>query len=339
VARFFSTVEPKIKVTAPIENPLLPFIRSQGRIVLDGGLATTLEARGHDLNDDLWSAKVLLEDPRAIREVHRDFLRAGADCITTATYQATFAGLSARGLSDEAAEGLMLQSVDLAIEARDAFWADSANRDGRSRPIVAASVGPYGAFLADGSEYTGDYALDANELHDFHERRWRVLADSRADLLACETIPSRLEAEVLLRLLHDTEDRWAWMSFSCRDGAHLSDGTRLEHVAELCAAEPQVAAIGVNCTAPQHISTLIGEIRKARPKPVIVYPNSGERYDAENKRWAPSPPSRGLATLVDEWAELGATGIGGCCRTQPLDIAEMRSRLVPTGTGLGSGSP
>jgi len=307
--------------------------------VLDGGLATTLEARGHDLNDDLWSAKVLLEDPRAIREVHRDFLTAGADCITTATYQATFAGLSARGLSDEAAEGLMLQSVDLAIEARDSFWDDPANRHGRLRPLVAASVGPYGAFLADGSEYTGDYGLDAGELYDFHARRWHVLAASPADLLACETIPSLLETQALLRLLHDSKNCWAWMSFSCRDGAHLSDGTRLEQVAELCAAEPQVTAIGVNCTAPEHISTLIGEIRKARPKPVIVYPNSGERYDAETKKWTHSPRHSGLAPLVDEWAELGATGIGGCCRIQPLDIAEMRSRLVPTGTVLGSGSP
>ena len=324
---------------AHIENPILPFIRSQGQIVLDGGLATALEARGHDLNNDLWSAKVLLEDPRAIREVHGDFLTAGADCITTATYQATFSGFAARGLSDEAAGGLLLQAVDLAVEARDTFWADPANRHGRLRPLVAASVGPYGAFLADRSEYDGKYGLDAGELRAFHERRWRVLADSRADLLACETLPSRLEAEVLLSLLRDTPNRWAWMSFSCRDGAHLNDGTRLEHAAELCASELQVAAIGVNCTAPAHISSLIGEIRKARPKPIIVYPNSGETYDAKNKEWAPSTAVIGFATLVEEWAELGATGIGGCCRIQPPDIVEVRTRLVPGATFGGSGSP
>ena len=218
-------------MTTPTENPLLPFVRLHGRIVLDGGLATALEARGHDLNDDLWSAKVLMEDPDAIRQVHLDFLRAGADCITTATYQATFAGFSASGVSDEDAVKLLVRSIDLAVETRDSFWANPENRYGRLRPLVAASIGPYGAFLADGSEYTGNYGIDAAELHAFHERRWHILAESRADLLACETIPSRLEAEVLLRLLRDTPHRWAWMSFSCRDGGHVSDGSRLEHVA------------------------------------------------------------------------------------------------------------
>jgi homocysteine S-methyltransferase len=321
---------------AHIENPILSFIRSQGRIVLDGGLATTLEARGHVLDDDLWSAKVLLEAPHAVREAHHAFLAAGADCIATATYQATPAGFSARGLSDEAAEELLRQAVELAVETRDAFWADPVNRRGRLRPLVAASVGPYGAFLADGSEYTGDYGLDTGELYDFHERRWHLLADSRADLLACETIPSRLEAEVLLRLLRETEDRWAWMSFSCRDGVHLCDGTRLEQVAELCAAEQRVAAIGVNCIAPALVSSLIGEIRKARPKPVIVYPNSGETYNAESKEWAPSPRlSPPVMTLLEEWVELGAAGVGGCCRIQPDGIAEMRSRLLPQGSSDG----
>ena len=322
-----------------IENPLVPFVRSQGRLVLDGGLATALEARGHVLNDDLWSAKVILEDPDAIAEVHRDFLAAGADCIATATYQATFPRFAAKGLGEEEAEGLLVQAVDIAVDTRDAFWADPANRQGRLRPLVAASIGPYGAFLADGSEYTGDYGLDADELHAFHERRWQALAGSRADLMACETIPSLPEVEALLRLLQETEDCWAWMSFSCRDGAHLSDGTRLEQVAELCAGEPRIAAIGVNCIPPYRVSSLIGEMRKAKPKHVIVYANSGETYDATTKTWAPSPHQSDLVTFVEEWAELGATGIGGCCRIQPGHIAEIRSTLIPMGPVLGSASP
>ncbi len=326
-----------IPVMADFENPLVPFTRAQGSIVLDGGLATALEARGHVFDDDLWSAKVLLDDPGAIREVHRDFLAAGADCITTATYQATFPGFSATGFDDEAVEALLIKAVDLAVETRDEFWAHQANRRGRLRPLVAASIGPYGAFLADGSEYTGRYGLDAEALHAFHRRRWHVLAESRADLLACETVPSRLEAEALLRLLRDTKKRWAWMSFSCRDGAHLSDGTRLEPVAELCAGEPRVAAIGVNCTAPRYVSSLIGEIRKAGSKLVVVYPNSGETYDPENKTWIASPPESDFGALAAEWAELGATGIGGCCRIQANVIAEMRRGLVPSGVARGPG--
>ena len=326
-------------MTTPIENPLIALVRLQGRVVLDGGLATTLEARGHDLNDDLWSAKVLLEDPDAIRDVHLDFLKAGADCITTATYQATFPGLSARGLSEEASIELLVRSTDLAVEARDSFWADPENRSGRLRPLVAASIGPYGAYLADGSEYTGDYGISAADLHTFHERRWHVLAESRADLLACETIPSRLEAEVLLGLLHDTPSRWAWLSFSCRDGAHLCDSSRLEHLAELCAAEPRVAAVGINCTAPAYVSSLIGEIRKAKPKPIVVYPNSGDAYDAVDKTWTPAAHPVDWMALAYEWAELGAAGIGGCCRVQPNHISELRSGLLPPGTGSGSDTP
>jgi len=302
--------------------------------VLDGGLATSLEARGYDLNDDLWSAKVLLEDPDVIQEVHRDFLRAGADCITTATYQATFPGFSAKGLSDTDTVELLLHSVDLAVKTRDSFWAKTENRKDRLRPIVAASIGPYGAFLADGSEYTGDYIIDATQLHDFHEKRWHILADSGADLLACETIPSELEGQVLLNLLQKTQNCRAWISFSCCDGAHLRDGSRLEHMAELCNAEPQVAAVGINCTAPEYISSLIREIQKASSKPIIVYPNSGEDYDASRKIWTPASDRIDWEDLIEEWKNLGVSGIGGCCRFQPDHIAKIRDNILPAGTAL-----
>lgn len=311
-------------------NPLLRFVRRQGMIVLDGGLATTLEARGHDLNHPLWSAKVLLEDPDAIGDVHRAFLKAGADCITTCTYQASLPGFAACGLDRDVSVRLLVRAVDLAADARDSFWADPRNRRGRLRPLVAASVGPYGAFLADGSEYSGDYGIDAGELRRFHEARWHVLSGSRADLLACETVPSRVEAEVLLGLMRDTPGRWAWLSFSCRDGSRLNDGSRLEHAAGLCAGEPSVAAVGVNCTAPQHISSLIGEMRNATQRPTLVYPNSGERWDASDKTWIPAPTPGDWPALAREWAERGASGIGGCCRVRPETIADMRSRLVGT---------
>jgi homocysteine S-methyltransferase len=324
---------------ASLDNPILPFIRAQGWILLDGGLASTLEASGHDLNDDLWSAKLLLEDPEAIRAAHLAFLDAGADCIITSSYQATYDGFLARGLSLQEIEGLLTLSVDIAVDARDTFWSEKGNRPGRLRPLVAASIGPYGAFLSDGSEYTGNYDLDAQALAAFHHSRWRVLASSRADLLACETIPSRAEAEVLLGLLHDTPDTWAWMSFSCRNGAHLSDGTRLEQVAELCAGSPQVAAIGINCTHPVHISSLISEARKARPKPILAYPNSGEPYDAVQKKWASTPRAPDLADLTEEWVELGVSGVGGCCRVGPSTIAAMRTRLPRWDSEQGPTSP
>lgn len=310
------------------ESPLAPFLETQGAMVLDGGLATALEARGCDLNDDLWSARVLLEEPETVREVHRDFLAAGADCIATATYQATFPGLRARGLSDREAEESLLRAVCLATEARDAFWSDPANRGERLRPLVAASIGPYGAFLADGSEYRGDYGIGDEELYHFHERRWRTLAASEADLLACETVPSLPEARVLLRLLAETPGRWAWISFSCRDEAEISDGHALAEAARACDAAPGLAAVGINCTAPDLILTLIGEARRGTDKPILVYPNSGEGWDAPRKRWIGRAATVEWGDAAREWSRAGASGVGGCCRVGPDEIREIRRSVL-----------
>lgn len=309
-------------------NPFLKCAARQGVLILDGGLATTLEARGFDLDDELWSAKLLLEAPAAIREVHRDFLVAGADCVTTASYQASLEGFRRRGL--EASEGveLLRRSVRLAVEERDAFWSVPEHRRGRRRPLVAASVGPYGAFLADGSEYTGAYRIGDDELYEFHRTRWHVLADTPADLLACETIPSAREAGVLLELLRETPGRRAWLSFSCRDGAHLSDGTPIAEVARLCDATPNVAAVGVNCTKPEFIGPLLSELRRATEKPLVAYPNSGERYDAESGTWRESPSAVDWTEAAADWARSGATGIGGCCRVGPEQITALREALV-----------
>ena len=311
-----------------VENPLLRIIDQQGFVVLDGGLATTLEARGYDLDDDLWSARVLLEKPDAIRQVHRDFLDAGADCIVTASYQASLEGFVRRGLDADEGETLIRSSVDLALEARQNFLDENDDSTARPRPLVVASVGPYGAFLADGSEYTGQYDLDDAGLLEFHRERWRILADSPADLLACETIPSLRETSVLLSLLADTPGRWAWFSFSCRDGLHLNDGNRFTDAVRLCAEAPQVAAVGVNCTAPRHIPSLIAEARRVTAGPLIAYPNLGEKYDAATKTWGSAPRTEDWVKSVPSWLDAGARGIGGCCRVSPREIADTRRILA-----------
>ena len=325
-----SATRPTVLLQQP-SNPFERFQDQQGATILDGGLATSLEVLGYDLDHDLWSAKILLEDPDAIRRVHTDFLLAGADCITAGTYQASIPGFVAVGLTYDRALEILERAVNLAVEARDTFWSDIENRDQRLRPLVAASVGPYGAYRADGSEYTGAYSLSDDELLDFHEGRWRILAESAADLMACETIPSLQEAEVLLELLRRTPDRWAWMSFACRDGAHLSDGSPLAAAARICDTGIRVAAVGINCTRPEHISELVSVVRNATEKPIIVYPNAGGRYDAERKTWEGDAPRHDWPALVAEWRDLGASVIGGCCRVGPADISCIRNRLLPWG--------
>lgn len=308
------------------ENPFEAY-RTAGRVcVLDGGLATALETRGCVLNDDLWSARVLVDQPGEIRAVHRAFLQAGADCITSASYQASFPGFAARGLDEREATRLLQLAVTLAREERAVFWDDVRHRTERWRPLVAASVGPYGAFLADGSEYRGRYGIDAAALRAFHAPRWRVLAATEADLLACETLPDALEVEVLLQLLADTTNRWAWFSCCCRDERHLYDGTPLRDVVRACNTTPGVAAVGINCTAPELISPLIEVARAATDLPVIVYPNSGDRYDAVSKSWAPGEPFD-WSEAVREWISLGVTAVGGCCRVGPETIGGIRSAM------------
>jgi homocysteine S-methyltransferase len=259
--------------------------------------------------------------------VHRDFLDAGADCLITSTYQASLTGFARLGLDTEAGAALMRVSVDLAREARRAFLDADDGSSERPRPLVAAGIGPYGAFLADGSEYTGRYDLDDAGLRAFHRDRWRILAASPADLLACETIPSLREAAVLLSLLADTPDRWAWLSFSCRDGIHLNDGTRFDEAVALCAEAPRVAAVGVNCTAPDHVASLIAAARRATDLPIIVYPNSGETYEAVTRTWRPGSSTDDWDEYVREWYVAGARGVGGCCRVGPRDIARIRRVL------------
>src|SRR5436190_82939 len=176
-------------------NPIENLLQKQPIAILDGALATELEARGCNLNDDLWSARILIEQPELIHQIHLDYFNAGADIAITASYQATIKGFARRGLSKEQSLALMQKSVKIAQEARDEFWSNENNRIGRVYPLIAASVGPYGAFLADGSEYRGDYNLTEGELIDFHRPRVEALIAAGADLLACETIPCLIEAK------------------------------------------------------------------------------------------------------------------------------------------------
>lgn len=308
-------------------NPLEAILAAHPLIILDGALATELERRGCDLDDPLWSARVLLDAPDIIRQVHADYLRAGADVIATATYQATFPGFAARGIPGEDAAALMRRAVALAREARDEFWSDPANQAGRPRPLVAASVGPYGAYLANGAEYTGDYDLSEEDLMGFHRPRLALLAASSADLIAAETIPSHREARALARLLQE-QDVPGWISLSARGAAHTAHGEPVADVAVDLDRYSQVVAIGINCTAPHHISPLVAALRRVTDKPILVYPNSGEGYDAERHVWT-GDAALDLAGLASSWSAAGARGIGGCCRTTPNQIRALAERVRP----------
>lgn len=287
-------------------------------LVLDGAFGTELARRGFDTNDELWSAKALFEKPELVEAVHRDYYEAGADVSTSASYQATVEGFEKKGFTREQAKELIVRSVRLVQQARDAFWQQTEKRAGRPQPLAAASVGPYGAYLADGSEYRGDYKASRAELADFHAERLAILVAAKPDILACETLPLLDEARAILEDLHRYPDMGAWISFSCKDPEHTCGGDDVADCARLLDRESQVAAIGVNCTAPQYVADLIRNIRAHTTKPVVVYPNTGETYDAVTKTWHGS--STPYHDFVRQWYEAGARLIGGCCRTTPDDI-------------------
>jgi len=320
-------LNPTERTEQPRRNPLLPFLATAGVVVLDGALATELEARGADLHDPLWSAKILLEVPDLIRQVHYDYVLAGADVVTSASYQATFAGFARRGLDEGAAADLMRLSVQLASAARDEFWAQPINRVNRLRPLVAASVGPYGAYLADGSEYRGNYGLTVAQLIDFHRPRLAVLAASGADLLACETIPCRTEGEALVTLLAEFPQVVAWLSFACGDDEHVWHGERFADCVALADQVAGVVAVGVNCTAPRFVAPLLSRAAAVTAKPLVAYPNRGERWDAATNCWLPGGDATELGASARLWHQAGARLIGGCCRTTPADIRVMADEL------------
>ncbi|MFE1586126.1 homocysteine S-methyltransferase [Streptomyces sp. NPDC059402] len=285
-----------------------------GPLVLDGGLSNQLEAAGHDLGDALWSARLLADDPEAITRAHLAYFEAGADVVITSSYQATFEGFARRGVGRERAAELLALSVESAREA--------ARRARASRPLwVAASAGPYGAMLADGSEYRGRYGLDVAELERFHRPRLEVLAAARPDVLALETVPDTDEAVALLRAVRGLGVP-AWLSYTV-DGDRTRAGQPLEEAFALAAEAEEVVAVGVNCCAPGDVSAAVRTAARVTGKPVVAYPNSGEVWDARARAWrgrslfAPGP--------VREWRAAGARLVGGCCRVGPDAIRSIAS--------------
>jgi homocysteine S-methyltransferase len=288
-------------------------------LIADGGLATELEARGHDLSANhpttLWSARLLVDAPQEITAVHMSFFRAGARIATTASYQASFDAFAANGIGRDETIRLLRRSVELARNARDEVGVAGA--------WVAASVGPYGAVLADGSEYRGRYGLSVAQLEDWHRPRLEVLADAGADVLALETIPDAEEAEALVNVVRSLGVP-AWLSYTV-EGTRTRAGQPLADAFAVTVGVPEIVAVGVNCCAPDDVLPAIGPALDTG-KPVIVYPNSGERWDASLRAWV--GPSRFSPQLAMQWVSAGARVVGGCCRVRPADISELAAALA-----------
>lgn len=290
---------------------------TQGPVVIDGGLATRLEQRGHDLSDTLWSARLLVESPHEVTAAHRDYVRAGARVLITASYQVSVDGFVRAGLSADAAHRALARSVECARAALDDV------PTGGERCWVAASVGPYAAWLGDGSEYRADHGLSVEQLREWHRPRLHTLIQSAPDLLAVETIAGAAEAEAVLAEIAGT-GMPAWLSMTCADG-RLRSGEDPGVVWRMAADVPEVVAVGVNCTAPRDVLEIVAPAREQSGRAVVVYPNSGEEWDGEARRWTGRPAFG--PQLVRSWVQAGADLVGGCCRVGPDEIREVAHTL------------
>jgi len=293
-------------------------------LILDGGLSNVLESFGCDLNQELWSAKMLIDQPELIKRAHLAYLEAGAQCITSSSYQATLSGFERIGLNRSDATKMMIKSIELADEARSVF----IKKNNQSESIfLAASIGPYGAFLADGSEYRGDYRISDNELRQFHAEKIHILESTNVDFLAFETIPSLQEIQILSELISQSKKQ-CWISFSCRDSEFLNDGSKIIDALKICSSTNNLFALGVNCTAPKYISSIVKKIRPlVQAKKIIIYPNSGEIYLPESKSWKGISDPDIFQKMASEWLDLGVDIIGGCCRIGPDHITKLSQSL------------
>lgn len=290
-------------------------------LILDGALATELERKGANLNDPLWSAKVLMENPTLIKEIHLEYLISGADIITTATYQATFEGFKSKGFSQNESERLFSLAVQLAVDARAAY---ATFNDRKKQILIAASIGPYGAFLADGSEYSGNYGRSQKQLMDFHRERLFYLAKEKIDLLIFETIPSLKETEAIVNLLQDLKTPLpTFVSFSCKNQEQLADGNPLSDAVAIVSQTPVIQAIGVNCIQPKLATSVLEHLSKITTLPLLVYPNNGDVWDAQNKCWIEKHGPEIEKNNWLEWYNYGAKIIGGCCRTRPEQMERL----------------
>lgn len=210
-------------------NLLKKIIQKQKVLILDGALGTQMQNHGFDIKDSLWSAKFLDTNPNAIKLVHKEYLEAGADCIITSSYQASLEGFLEKGFSEKKANELICSSIKIAKDTRDEFWENYKKND-RLKPLVASSIGPFGAYLANGAEYSGDYKINEKELYSFHEKRLDTIMNMSPDIIACETIPIFSEVKILSKLLEKYEKTASWICISAKNDQLTNAGDDIEEV-------------------------------------------------------------------------------------------------------------
>lgn len=309
-------------------NIFQKILKTQNTIILDGALGTLMQEKGYNVSDSLWSARFLDENPNVIANIHKEYLQSGADCIITSSYQASIEGFLEKGFKKEKAIELIKLSIKIAIQTRDDFWDSLEDKRNRIKPLVAASIGPYGAYLANGAEYTGVYGISDAKLKEFHKKRLELIVEEKPDIIACETLPSFKEAQILCEHLKKYKNIESWICFSAKDDLSTNAGDNIIEAAKFLDTQEHISAIGINCTHPKYIASLIKKFKDNSSKPIVVYPNGGSKYNPITKKWEKAQITANEYVKMSQlWRASGATIIGGCCETGLEEIEALSKYL------------
>ena len=291
-------------------------------IVLDGAMSDELERQGVQTNNKLWTATALIDQLDKVYQAHMDYFNAGAELIITDTYQANVQAFEKAGYSKTEAEQFIRNAVKIAKKARDDFEKQTGKHN-----YVAGTIGAYGAYLADGSEYRGDYQLTSDEYLAFHLPRLKLVLAEKPDLIALETQPKLAEPVTVLDWLKEQRQIPVYVSFTLKDAKHLSDGTPIAEAVKKISQYQQVFAIGINCVSPTIVQDALSEFSQYTKKPLVVYPNLGASYDPQIKQWRKFTNDFNFEELTKSWYQAGARLIGGCCTTGPKEINQIKQAI------------
>lgn len=286
--------------------------------VIDGAMSTALEELGYNTQSELWTAAAIIDRPDLIYKVHFNYLKAGADLIMTDTYQANIDAFKKLGYSEPESKGFISHAVKIAQQARD----DYEKETGKHAYIIG-TVGPYGAYLADGNEYRGDYNLSFDEYKSFYYEKIKLIINAGADVIGIETQPKLSETKAILSIIHTLSPIPVYVSFTLKDATHISEGIKLSRAVANVAIDPYVSAIGVNCTKLEIVESALHIMKKVTKKPLIIYPNTSAKYNIKTKKWTKSSNSKDFKDYIIKWYNAGAQLIGGCCTTLPKEINEI----------------
>jgi len=285
--------------------------------LLDGSLSYPLEKQGYNLNKKLWTGDALINDPNVIKKIHKDYLVAGVDFISTSTYQISYRVLKEMGYNLNEIKDIFKRSVDL---VQDAIEETKIKR----KVKIVGSYGPFGASLSDGSEYTGKYKTSDEIIMSYHIDNMNIIKELGIDIILYETIPCLREIEILSKVVEEYKKE-VWISFTCNKDLEFRDGTSIMKACKIISSIENISTIGINCFSPLLAEKAIKKLKKNSNKKILIYPNSGEIYNNKDKNWYGEKYFDN--SMIKKWLALSPDIIGGCCRVGFEDIQNMRKEI------------